>query len=78
MFYGQALCRLLFLKLFGALHSCAMAKGKTVVIRLISNAGTGFFYTYRKNPRNVAKLQLMKHDPIVNKHVLFTETKFKK
>lgn len=55
-----------------------MAKGKTVVIRLISNAGTGFFYTYRKNPKNVTKLQLMKHDPVVNKHVLFTETKFKK
>jgi large subunit ribosomal protein L33 len=55
-----------------------MAKGKTIVIRLLSNAGTGFFYTYRKNAKNVAKLQLMKHDPVVNKHVLFTESKFKK
>ena len=52
---------------------------KDRVIRLVSQAGTGYFYTTRKNPvRTPEKLQLMKHDPIVNKHVLFIETKVSK
>jgi large subunit ribosomal protein L33 len=56
-----------------------MAKGKSVLIRLLSNAGTGYYYVYRKNPKNaVAKLQLIKYDPIARKHVLFSESKFKK
>ena len=56
-----------------------MAKGKSVLIRLVSQAGTGFSYVKRKNPKNTPqKLQLMKHDPVVNKHVLFIEEKFKK
>ena len=56
-----------------------MAKGKRVLIRLMSAAGTGYFYVMRKNPKNVPhKLQFMKYDPVVNKHVLFTERKFKK
>lgn len=40
-----------------------MAKGKlkTVAIKLISSAGTGFFYVTTKNPRNVQhKLALKK------------------
>ena len=46
-------------------------KRSTVVIRLVSQAGTGFFYTLRKAVRaNAEKLQLMKHDPRVNAHVL--------
>jgi large subunit ribosomal protein L33 len=55
-----------------------MAKGKVknVFIKLLSEAGTGFFYVSRKNPKNVPeKLMLRKYDPIVQKHVLFTETK---
>jgi large subunit ribosomal protein L33 len=55
-----------------------MAKGKvkSVFIKLLSEAGTGFFYVTRKNPKNVPeKLMLRKYDPIVQKHVLFTETK---
>lgn len=56
-----------------------MAKGKTVLIRLMSHAGTGYFYVKRKNPKTMLhKLELMKYDPIVNKHVLFSEQKFKK
>jgi len=56
-----------------------MAKGKTVLIRLMSQAGTGYYYVKRKNPKTLPhKLQLMKHDPVVNKHVLFSEEKFKK
>jgi large subunit ribosomal protein L33 len=40
-----------------------MAKGKTktMLIKLISTAGTGFFYTTTKNPRNITrKLSLKK------------------
>ena len=49
---------------------------KRVKIRLVSEAGTGYFYTTTKNPTSSPqKLQLMKHDPIVNQHVLFTEKK---
>ena len=52
---------------------------KRVKIRLVSEAGTGYFYTTTKNPTSSPqKLQLMKHDPIVNQHVLFTEKKVRK
>eukprot|EP00274_Cyanoptyche_gloeocystis_P006330 CAMPEP_0196656224 /NCGR_PEP_ID=MMETSP1086-20130531/14114_1 /TAXON_ID=77921 /ORGANISM="Cyanoptyche gloeocystis , Strain SAG4.97" /LENGTH=57 /DNA_ID=CAMNT_0041988875 /DNA_START=37 /DNA_END=210 /DNA_ORIENTATION=+ len=57
-----------------------MAKGKAkrMIIKLISTAGTGFFYVTQKNPRNTPhKLQLMKYDPRIGKHVLFTEGKVK-
>jgi large subunit ribosomal protein L33 len=56
----------------------AKKKKKTILVKLISSAGTGFFYTTRKNTANVQKkLALNKHDPVVNRHVLFTETKIK-
>ena len=52
------------------------AKGKNVLIQLLSTAGTGFFYTTKKNPRNITrKLAFRKYDPIVRRHVLFTEKK---
>eukprot|EP01038_Epipyxis_sp_PR26KG_P006818 gene6818-9334_t len=57
-----------------------MAKGKvkTMAIKLISTAGTGFFYVTTKNPRNTArKLSLKKYDPIVRQHVIFNESKIK-
>ncbi|KAA8516763.1 hypothetical protein F0562_017039 [Nyssa sinensis] len=45
-------------------------------IRLVSAAGTGFFYVKRKNPRRIqTKLEFRKYDPRVNRHVLFTEQK---
>ena len=47
-----------------------MAKGKikTMTIKMISTAGTGFFYVTTKNPRNVLrKLSLKK---VSNKHAL--------
>lgn len=53
-------------------------KLKTVLIKMVSMAGTGFFYLTRKNPTNVTrKIVLRKFDPRVNTHVLFQETKFK-
>ncbi len=56
----------------------AKKKVGSMLIKLVSQAGTGFFYVTKKNPRNTPyKLQLMKHDPRVNKHVLFVESKLK-
>lgn len=49
-----------------------------ILIKLVSQAGTGFFYVTKKNPRNVPyKLQRVKYDPKMDKHVLFTEQKLK-
>lgn len=64
----------------GGLDHRHMARGKvkSLAIKLVSTAGTGFFYVTRKNPRNVAhKLSLMKYDPIVRQHVVFNESKLK-
>jgi large subunit ribosomal protein L33 len=56
-----------------------MAKGKTIIIKLLSSANTGYFYATRKNPTTVThKLAFMKYDPIVRTHVLFTEAKMPK
>ena len=39
-------------------------KGKSVLLRLVSEAGTGFFYTTRKNPvKTPHKLAFVKYDP---------------
>ncbi|GAQ83128.1 Pentatricopeptide repeat domain containing protein [Klebsormidium nitens] len=56
-----------------------MAKGKgAILVKLLSAANTGYFYVKRKNPRKMPdKLAFMKYDPIVKKHVLFTETKLR-
>eukprot|EP00013_Stygamoeba_regulata_P005267 CAMPEP_0177628546 /NCGR_PEP_ID=MMETSP0447-20121125/189_1 /TAXON_ID=0 /ORGANISM="Stygamoeba regulata, Strain BSH-02190019" /LENGTH=62 /DNA_ID=CAMNT_0019129801 /DNA_START=29 /DNA_END=217 /DNA_ORIENTATION=+ len=53
-----------------------MAKGKAIAIKMVSMAGTGFFYRTQKNPRNIPqKLMLLKYDPMVQQHVLFKEEK---
>ncbi|MBK79473.1 MAG: 50S ribosomal protein L33 [Gammaproteobacteria bacterium] len=47
-------------------------------IRLVSSAGTGHFYTTDKNKRNTPdKMEMKKYDPVVRKHVLYTEAKIK-
>jgi len=57
----------------------ASQKLKSILIRLASSAGTGYFYAARKNPTTVQhKLALNKYDPIVKQHVLFTEAKMPK
>ena len=49
------------------------------VAYLVSTADTGYFYTVMKKRKGVReKLELMKYDPIVKKHVLFKEGKLKK
>jgi large subunit ribosomal protein L33 len=51
-------------------------KAAAIAIKLLSTAGTGFFYTTKKNPRTITrKLALRKYDPIVRQHVVFAETK---
>ncbi|ORT53505.1 50S ribosomal protein L33 [Frankia sp. KB5] len=43
-------------------------------IKLRSTAGTGFTYITTKNRRNDPdRLQLMKYDPRIRRHVLFRE-----
>ncbi|KAH8551351.1 hypothetical protein K450DRAFT_274052 [Umbelopsis ramanniana AG] len=52
------------------------AKARVLIVRLMSSAGTGFFYT-KQRPRTSPKLSMMKYDPKVQQHVLFNETKKK-
>ena len=52
-----------------------MAKQITQKIKLLSSAGTGFFYVTKKNPRtSTEKLVFKRYDPVVRKHVEFKET----
>ncbi|KAI8877744.1 50S ribosomal protein L33 [Backusella circina FSU 941] len=53
------------------------AKARVILVKLLSTAGTGFNYI-KSRPRISPKLSLMKYDPMVKQHVLFTETKMKK
>ncbi len=47
-----------------------------IIIKLVSTAGTGHFYTTTKNPKTKSgKLELRKYDPVIRKHVLYRETK---
>ena len=57
-----------------------MAKKKAqMLFKLVSTAGTGFFYVGEKSTKQATrKLQLRKYDPIVNMHVIFSEQKLKK
>ncbi|MDP2760656.1 MAG: 50S ribosomal protein L33 [Sideroxydans sp.] len=55
-----------------------MAKGAREKIKLESSAGTGHFYTTNKNKRTTPqKLEFMKFDPVVRKHVMYKEIKLK-
>ncbi|MBX4180958.1 50S ribosomal protein L33 [Sodalis sp. CWE] len=55
-----------------------MAKNVREIVKLISSAGTGHFYTTTKNKRNSAsKMQLKKFDPKIRQHVIYKETKVK-
>jgi large subunit ribosomal protein L33 len=53
-------------------------KAKSITIKLNSTAGTGYFYTTKKNvTNNPEKLNLFKYDPIVQRRVIFKEGKIK-
>jgi large subunit ribosomal protein L33 len=52
------------------------SKGNRIKIRLVSSAGTGYFYTTTKNRKTTPKKLIMqKFDPVVRKHVEFKESK---
>jgi large subunit ribosomal protein L33 len=47
-------------------------------IKLESSAGTGHFYTTTKNKRTMPdKMEIVKFDPKVRRHVVYKETKLK-
>jgi len=48
------------------------------IIKLLSTAGTGHYYTTTKNKKtSIEKLVLKKYDPIIRKHVEYKEAKIK-
>ena len=48
------------------------------LIKLVSTAGTGHYYTTDKNKRTMPdKLEMKKFDPVIRKYVLYTESKIK-
>jgi large subunit ribosomal protein L33 len=48
------------------------------IIKMVSSAGTGHYYTTNKNKRTTPdKLEMKKFDPVVRKHVLYKESKIK-
>ncbi|MDA0321345.1 MAG: 50S ribosomal protein L33 [Verrucomicrobia bacterium] len=48
------------------------------LIKLVSSAGTGHFYTTKKNLRtSEGKLELKKFDPKIRKHVIYKEQKMR-
>jgi large subunit ribosomal protein L33 len=55
-----------------------MAKAISLKIKLVSSAGTGYYYVTKKNSRTqTEKLVLKKYDPVARKHVEFKESKIK-
>ncbi len=47
-------------------------------IKLVSSAGTGYFYTTTKNKKlGQEKLKLRKYDPKIRRHVEFVEEKLR-
>jgi len=55
-----------------------MAKAANILVKMVSSAGTGFYYVTTKNPRTkTEKMKQNKYDPKVRKHVPFTESKIK-
>ena len=48
------------------------------IIKLVSTAGTGHFYTTEKNRSSTPdKIEIKKFDPVARKHVVYKEEKIK-
>ncbi len=59
-----------------ALSKSVKKKRAAILFKLVSTAGTGYFYLARRNPKQKQnKLEFTKFDPVVRKHVLFKEQK---
>jgi large subunit ribosomal protein L33 len=55
-----------------------MAKSNRALIKLVSRAGTGHYYTTSKNKRTTPeKIEFKKYDPVVRQHVVYREAKIK-
>ncbi|XP_020010221.2 large ribosomal subunit protein bL33m [Castor canadensis] len=54
--------------------SFAKSKSKTILVKMVSQAGTGFSFNTKRS-RLREKLTLLHYDPVVNKKVLFMEQK---
>ncbi|MGB5097420.1 MAG: 50S ribosomal protein L33 [Porticoccaceae bacterium] len=55
-----------------------MAKSNRDLIKLVSTAGTGHYYTTSKNKRTKPeKIEMKKYDPVVRQHVIYKEAKIK-
>ena len=55
-----------------------MAKASREIIRLVSSAGTGHYYTTTKNKRlHPEKMETRKYDPTIRKHVTYKEAKIR-
>ncbi len=54
----------------------AKKKRPAILFKLVSTAGTGYYYTARRNPKKrPEKMEFSKYDPVVKKHVIFKEAK---
>lgn len=52
-------------------------KRNTVIVKLVSSAGTGYNFIATKNPKKLTKkLDQKAYDPIARKHVMFAEKKY--
>jgi large subunit ribosomal protein L33 len=61
-----------------ARQESSMAKAISLKIKLVSSAGTGYYYVTKKNSRTQTdKLVMKKYDPVARKHVEFKESKIK-
>lgn len=57
-----------------------MAKANKETVFMISEEGSGYFYSFRRNKkkgRKEGKISLKKYDPVARKHVMYKETKIK-
>ena len=53
-------------------------RNKNLLVKLVSTAGTGFYFVKKRNPKTLTeKLSFRKYDPRVRKHVEFKEEKIK-
>ncbi len=51
-------------------------KGKNMLIKIVSDLGTGYFYVRAKTKAlGTKKLSFKKYDPVARKHTMFHEKK---
>ena len=54
----------------------AKKKRPAILFKLVSTAPPRYYYLARRNPKKrPAKMEFLKYDPIIRKHVLFKEAK---